>query len=107
MTDRVTHLLTGQGTSTTLYQGVTPQLGLLSLRSCYMYACYMLHYGEPSQGSRRAGVKAVARGVIFISPKKVLNNEPSPSEICRDGTNIKLSQTVRNLGVTLDQTLSF
>ena len=67
----------------------------------------MLHYGEPSQGSRRAGVKAGAKGMIFLSPKKVLNNEPSPSEIRLNGTKIKLSRIVRNLGVTLDQALSF
>ena len=47
------------------------------------------------------------RHMILISPRKVLNNAPLPSEICLNGTNIKLSQTVRNLGVTLDQTLSF
>ena len=45
--------------------------------------------------------------MILISARKVLNNTPLPSEICLNGTNIKLSQTVRNLGVTLDQTLSF
>ena len=45
--------------------------------------------------------------MMFISPRKVLNNEPFPSEIRLIGTNIKLSQAVRNLDVTLDQTLSF
>ena len=45
--------------------------------------------------------------MILISPRKVLNNAPLPSGICLNGTNIKLSQTVRNLGVTLDQALSF
>ena len=45
--------------------------------------------------------------MILISPRKVLNNAPLPSGICLNGTNIKLSQTVRNLGVTLDQTVSF
>ena len=45
--------------------------------------------------------------MILISPRKVLNNAPLPSGICLNGTNIKLSQSVRNLGVTLDQTLSF
>ena len=45
--------------------------------------------------------------MILISASKVLNNAPIPSEICLNGTNIKLSQNVRNLGVTLDQTLSF
>ena len=45
--------------------------------------------------------------MILISPRKVLNNAPLPSGICLNGTNIQLSQTVRNLGVTLDQTFSF
>ena len=45
--------------------------------------------------------------MILISPRQVLNNAPLPSGICLNGTNIKLFQTVRNLGVTLDQTLSF
>ena len=45
--------------------------------------------------------------MILISPRKVLNNAPLPSGICLNGTNIKLSQTVRNLGVTLDQSLPF
>ena len=34
-------------------------------------------------------------------------NPGTPALSQLDGTNIKLSQTVRNLGVTLDQTLSF
>ena len=46
-------------------------------------------------------------GMILISPRKMLHNVPIPSEICLNGSDIKLSQTVRNLGVTLDQTLSF
>ena len=41
--------------------------------------------------------------MILISARKVLNNAPIPSEICLNGTNIKLSQNVRNLGVTLDR----
>ena len=45
--------------------------------------------------------------MILISLRKVLNNASLPSEICLNGSNIKLSQTVRNLGVTVDQTLSF
>ena len=45
--------------------------------------------------------------MILISPGKVLNNAPLPSEICLNCTNIKLSQTERNLGDTLDQTLLF
>ena len=45
--------------------------------------------------------------MILISPRKVLNNAPLPSEIFLNGSNIQLFQTVRNLGVTLDQTLSF
>ena len=45
--------------------------------------------------------------MILISPRKVLNNAPLPSGICLNGTNIQLSQTVCNLGVTLDQTFSF
>ena len=45
--------------------------------------------------------------MILISPRNVLNNIPFPSEICTNGTNIQLSQTVHNLGVTLEQTLSF
>ena len=45
--------------------------------------------------------------MILISARKVLNNTPLPSEICLNGTSIKLSQTVHNLGVTVDQTLSF
>ena len=45
--------------------------------------------------------------MILISANKVLNNTPLPSEVYLNGTNIKLSQTVRNLGVTLDQTISF
>ena len=45
--------------------------------------------------------------MILISLGKVLKNAPIPSEICMNVTNIKLSQNVRNLGVTLDQTLSF
>ena len=44
---------------------------------------------------------------ILISARKMLNNAPLPSEIRMNSTNIKLSQTVRNLGVTVDQTLSF
>ena len=44
---------------------------------------------------------------ILISPRKVLNNVPFPSEIRPNDTNIKLSQTVRNLGVTPDQAVSF
>ena len=45
--------------------------------------------------------------MILISSRKVLNNTPLPSEICLNGTNIKLCQTVRNIRVSLDQTLSF
>ena len=45
--------------------------------------------------------------MILTSPRKVLNNVPIPSELCLNGTNIKLSQIVRKLGVTLCQTLSF
>ena len=45
--------------------------------------------------------------MILISPRKVLNNAPHSFEICLNGTNIKLSQTVRNLRVTLDHTLLF
>ena len=45
--------------------------------------------------------------MIPISARKVLNNAPLPSEICLNGPYIKLSQTVHNLGITLDQTLSF
>ena len=45
--------------------------------------------------------------MILISARKVLNNAPLPSEICLHGTSIKFSQTVCNLGVTLDQNLSF
>ena len=44
--------------------------------------------------------------LILISSRKVLNNAPLPSEICLNGIKIKLSQTVRKLGVTFDQTLS-
>ena len=44
--------------------------------------------------------------LILISSTKVLNNAPLPSEICLNGIKIKLSQTVRKLGVTFDQTLS-
>ena len=43
--------------------------------------------------------------MILISPRRMLKNVPFPSEICLNGTNIKLSQTVRNLGVALHQTL--
>ena len=46
-------------------------------------------------------------GIILILPKKVLNNVPLPSKIRQSGTNIKLSQTVCKLSITLDQTLSF
>ena len=45
--------------------------------------------------------------MLLISARKVLNNATLPSEICLNGTNIKLSQTVRNLGGTFDLTLSF
>ena len=44
--------------------------------------------------------------LILISSRKVLNNAPLPSEICLNGIKIKLSQTVRKLVVTFDQTLS-
>ena len=40
--------------------------------------------------------------MILISPGKVLNNVPFPSEIRLHGTNIKLSQIVRSLGVAVD-----
>ena len=45
--------------------------------------------------------------MILILPRQVLNNASLPSEICLNGSNIQLSQTVRNLAVTLDRTLSF
>ena len=45
--------------------------------------------------------------MILILPRQVLNNASLPSEICLNGSNIKLSQTVCKLSITLDQTLSF
>ena len=44
--------------------------------------------------------------MVLISARKVLNNIPVPSEIRLNGTYIKCSQTVRNLGVNLGRTLS-
>ena len=44
--------------------------------------------------------------MVLISARKVLNNIPIPSEIRLNGTYIKFSQTVRNLGVNLGRTLS-
>ena len=45
--------------------------------------------------------------MILISARKVLNNASLTSEICLNGSNIKLPQTVRNLGVTLDRLFHF
>lgn len=45
--------------------------------------------------------------MILISPKKFLNSNSTPQSVSLEGCEISLSTAVRNLGVTLDQTLSF
>jgi hypothetical protein len=45
--------------------------------------------------------------MIVIAPKKFLNSDSVPQSIKLAGCDIKLANTVRNLGVSLDRTLSF
>ncbi|KAK7101509.1 hypothetical protein V1264_019884 [Littorina saxatilis] len=45
--------------------------------------------------------------MILVSPKKHLNHPSLPSSVDLNGSSIALSPAVRNLGVTLDQSLSF
>ena len=44
---------------------------------------------------------------ILIATKTVLNSDPVPQSINPEGSDIKLANTVRNLSVCLDPTLSF
>ena len=45
--------------------------------------------------------------MILISPKKFLHSDSIPQSVSLEGCDISLSSAVRNLGVILDQTLSF
>ena len=45
--------------------------------------------------------------MILIAKKTVLNSDSVPQSINLEGSDIKFSNTVRNLGVCLDPTLSF
>ena len=45
--------------------------------------------------------------MILIKPQKSSSGMPLPSSVDLNGSSINLSATVRNLGVTLDQSLSF
>ena len=45
--------------------------------------------------------------IILIATKTVLNSDSVPLSINQEGTDIKLANTVRNLDVCLDPTLSF
>ena len=45
--------------------------------------------------------------MILIATKTVLNSDSVPQSINLEGSDIKFSNTVRNLGVCLDPTLSF
>ncbi len=45
--------------------------------------------------------------MIFIGPSRFLSSEHIPASISLGSSTIKPSESVRNLGVTLDQTLSF
>ena len=45
--------------------------------------------------------------MILIAPKTVLNFDSVPQSINLEGPDIKFANTVRNLGVCLDPTLSF
>ena len=45
--------------------------------------------------------------MILIATKTVLNADSVPQSINLEGSDIRLANTVRNLGVCLDPTLSF
>ena len=45
--------------------------------------------------------------MILIATKTVLNTDSVPQSINLEGSDIKFANTVRNLGVCLDPTLSF
>ena len=45
--------------------------------------------------------------MILIATKTVLNSDSVPQSINLEGSDIKFANTVRNLGVCLDSTLSF
>ena len=45
--------------------------------------------------------------MILIATKTVLNSDSVPQSINLEGSDIKCANTVRNLGVCLDPTLSF
>ena len=45
--------------------------------------------------------------MIFVGPNRLLSSEQIPASISLGDCTIKPSESVRNLGVTLDQTLSF
>ena len=45
--------------------------------------------------------------IILIATKTVLSSDTVPQSINLEGSDIKFSNTVRNLGVCLDPTLSF
>ena len=46
-------------------------------------------------------------GMILIASKTILNSDSVPQSMNREGSDIKLGNTVRNLGVCLDPTHSF
>ena len=45
--------------------------------------------------------------MVLIAIKTVLNSDSVPLSINQEGSDIKFANTVRNLGVCLDPTLSF
>ena len=45
--------------------------------------------------------------MILIATKAVLNSDSVPQSINLEGSDVKFANTVRNLGVCLDPTLSF
>ena len=45
--------------------------------------------------------------MILIASKTILNSDSVPQSINLEGSDIKLANAVRNLGIWLDPTLSF
>ena len=83
------------------------KLSWASSRTIHWPTIYSTIYLKDWMTNNKLQLKEDKTDMIPILPRKVLNNVPFPSENHLNGSNIKLSQTVHNLGITLDQTLSF